>query len=117
MWLARQYLEYLWKWLPRGKRARIYSINAMRARHPAWFQEDLERLFGMLKSRTIQPRGTERISCDDVPVALKREVSMAGSFCALTSRRRLRASRAPLRAKPHPRPERPVAARSLPCSR
>ena len=85
MWLARQYLEYLWKWLPRGKRARIYSINAMRARHPAWFQEDLERLFGMLKSRTIQPRGTERISCDDVPVALKREVSMAGSFCTLTS--------------------------------
>jgi NADPH:quinone reductase len=37
--------EYLWRrllsYLPGGKRLRVYSINAMRARHPAWFQEDL----------------------------------------------------------------------------
>ena len=43
MWIARL---YLWRWLPCGKRARFYSINVMRARHPAWFREDLERLFG-----------------------------------------------------------------------
>ena len=42
MWIARL---YLWRWLPGGKRARFYSINVMRARHPAWFREDLERLF------------------------------------------------------------------------
>ena len=29
MWIARL---YLWRWLPGGKRARFYSINAMRAR-------------------------------------------------------------------------------------
>ena len=33
MWIARL---YLWRWLPGGKRARFYSINVMRARHPAW---------------------------------------------------------------------------------
>src|SRR5438067_6586173 len=33
MWLARQYLQSLWKWLAGGKRARLYSINVMRARH------------------------------------------------------------------------------------
>ena len=48
MWIARL---YLWRWLPGGKRARFYSINVMRARHPAWFREDLERLFGLLATR------------------------------------------------------------------
>jgi len=31
--------------LPGRKRARFDSINVMRARHPAWFREYLERLF------------------------------------------------------------------------
>lgn len=39
---------YLWRrmvsWLPGGKRPRMYSINLMRALHPAWFLEDLEWL-------------------------------------------------------------------------
>jgi NADPH:quinone reductase-like Zn-dependent oxidoreductase len=72
MWLARQYLHYLWKWLPDGKHLRIYSINAMRARHPAWFREDLERLFGLLAARTIRPRVAERISFDAVAEAHRR---------------------------------------------
>ena len=72
MWLARQYLQYLWKWLPSGKRARIYSINAMRALHPAWFREDLERLFGLLETRAIQPRVAERISFAEVAEAHRR---------------------------------------------
>jgi len=57
---------YLWRLLPGGRRARFYSVNAMRARHPAWFKEDLERLFGLLARGAIQPRVAERISFDDV---------------------------------------------------
>jgi NADPH:quinone reductase-like Zn-dependent oxidoreductase len=55
-----------------GKRARGYSINVIRARHPAWFQEDLERLFGMLATRAIRPRVAERISFDEVAEAHRR---------------------------------------------
>jgi NADPH:quinone reductase len=72
MWLARQYLQTLWKWLSAGKRARIYSINVMRARHPAWFREDLERLFGLLATGAIRPRVAERISFDEVAEAHRR---------------------------------------------
>ena len=72
MWLARQYLQYLWKWSPGGKRLRVYSINVMRARHPAWFREDLERLFGLLETRAIRPRIAERISFNEVPEAHRR---------------------------------------------
>jgi NADPH:quinone reductase len=63
---------YLWRFLPGGKHARFYSINAMRARHPAWFLEDLERLFGLLATRAIRPRVAERISFDEVAEAHRR---------------------------------------------
>jgi NADPH2:quinone reductase len=67
---------YLWRrilsWLPGGKRGRIYSINVMRARHPEWFREDLERLFGLLATHAIQPRVAERISFDEVAEAHRR---------------------------------------------
>jgi NADPH:quinone reductase len=69
MWVARL---YFWRWLPGGKRARGYSINVMRARHPAWFREDLERLFGMLATGAIRPRIAERISFDEVAEAHRR---------------------------------------------
>jgi NADPH2:quinone reductase len=69
MWIARL---YLWRWLPGGKRARFYSINVMRARHPAWFREDLERLFALLASRAIHPRVAERISFEEVAEAHRR---------------------------------------------
>ena len=59
-------------WLPGGKHLRVYSINAMRARHPAWFREDLERLFGLLATRAIRPRVAERISFDEVAEAHRR---------------------------------------------
>jgi NADPH:quinone reductase-like Zn-dependent oxidoreductase len=68
-WIARL---YLWRWLPGGKRADFYSINAMRTRHPAWFREDLERLFGLLATRAIRPRVAERISFDEVAEAHRR---------------------------------------------
>jgi NADPH:quinone reductase-like Zn-dependent oxidoreductase len=69
MWMARLYLR---RWLPGDKRARAYSINVMRARHPAWFREDLERLFGLLATGAIRPRVAERISLDDVAEAHRR---------------------------------------------
>jgi NADPH:quinone reductase len=73
MWIARVYLwRRLLSWLPGGKRIRLYSINAMRARHPAWFREDLERLFGLLASGAIRPRVAERISFDEVTEAHRR---------------------------------------------
>lgn len=72
LWLARQYVQYLWNWLPAGKRARIYSINAIRARHPAWFKEDLEKLFGLLAASDIRPRVAERISFEQVAEAHRR---------------------------------------------
>jgi len=69
LWIARL---YLWGWLPGGKRARFYSINVMRARHPAWFREDLERLFELLAAGTIRPRIAERISFEEVAEAHRR---------------------------------------------
>src|SRR6516162_482736 len=69
MWIARL---YLWRRLPGGKRAQFYSINIMRARHPSWFQEDLEQLFSLLATRSIQPRVAERIAFDRVHEAHRR---------------------------------------------
>jgi NADPH:quinone reductase len=69
MWIARL---YLWRWLSGGKRAGFYSINVMRARHPAWFHKDLERLFGLLATRAIRPRVAERISLNQVAEAHRR---------------------------------------------
>lgn len=63
---------YLWRLLLGGKRARFYSVNVMRARHPAWFKEDLERLFGLLATGTVRPRVADRISFDEVPEAHRR---------------------------------------------
>jgi NADPH:quinone reductase-like Zn-dependent oxidoreductase len=71
-WLARQYLQYLQRWRPEGKRIRIYSINLLRALHPSWFREDLERLFDLLAARTIRPRVAARISFDEVVDAHRR---------------------------------------------
>jgi NADPH2:quinone reductase len=69
LWIARL---YVWGWLPSGKRARFYSINLMRALHPAWFREDLERLFDLLALGAIRPRVAERISFDGVADAHRR---------------------------------------------
>jgi NADPH:quinone reductase len=63
---------YLWRLLPGGKRARFYSVNVMRARHPAWFREDLERLFALLASGAMRPRIAARISFDEVAEAHRR---------------------------------------------
>ena len=98
MWIARL---YLWRWLPGGKRARFYSINVMRARHPAWFREDLERLFGcwqLAPSSRALPSGSPSMRSLRRTAVSRRAVSRASSSCARTFRRdatgcRLRASR------------------------
>jgi len=70
LWIARMYLwRQVLSWLPDGKRVRIYSINAMRARHPDWFREDLARLFDLLASGAIRPRVAKRLSFDDIAEA------------------------------------------------
>ena len=69
IWIARL---YQWRWLPGGRRAFFYSINAMRWQHPIWFMEDLERLFALLASGVIKPRVAERISLDEVAEAHRR---------------------------------------------
>jgi NADPH:quinone reductase-like Zn-dependent oxidoreductase len=70
--LASMARLYLSRWLPGGKHVRFYSINAMRARHPAWFKEDLGRLFDWLANGTIHPRVAGRISFDEVAEAHRR---------------------------------------------
>ena len=73
VWIARVYLwRRLLSWFPGGKRIRVYSINAMRTRHPAWFRQDSEQLFGLLATRAIQPRVAERLSFDEVAEAHRR---------------------------------------------
>ncbi|WP_245330204.1 zinc-binding dehydrogenase [Bradyrhizobium sp. AS23.2] len=104
VWLAR---VYLWRelrgWLPRGKRLRVYSINLMRARHPAWFQEDLERLFGLLATRAIRPRVAERISFDEVAEAHRRlEAGGLDGKLVLCPELPPRRDRAPLQRGPAP---------------
>ena len=66
MSMARLYFS---GWLPGGKLVYFYSINAMRARHPAWFKEDLAHLFELLASRAIRPRVAGRISFGEVAEA------------------------------------------------
>lgn len=105
MWLAQVYLwRRLQSWLPGGKRIHVYSINVMRAQHPAWFREDLERLFGLLATRSIRPRVAERISFDEVAEAHRRleEGGLDGKLvlCPELSPRR---SRAPPQGVPRAR--------------
>jgi NADPH:quinone reductase-like Zn-dependent oxidoreductase len=102
MWIASLYLR---RWLPGGKRGRFYSINVMRARSPAWFQEDLERLFALLATGAIRPRVAERVSFDEVAEAHRRleEGGLHGKLVLcpdLPSRRD--------RLPPRPEPDRPA---------
>jgi NADPH:quinone reductase-like Zn-dependent oxidoreductase len=72
MWLVRQYLRSPWTWMSERKRTYVYSINLMRARHPAWFLEDLGRLFGLLATGAIRPRVAERVCFGEVAEAHRR---------------------------------------------
>lgn len=63
---------YLWGLVPRGKRTRFYSVNAMRARHPNWFKQDLAYLFELLREGQISPKVEELISFEEVPDAHRR---------------------------------------------
>ncbi len=94
---------YLWRVLPGGKRARFYSVNVMRARHPTWFREDLERLFGLLAARAIRPRVAERISFDEVAEAHRRlEAGSLEGKLVLCPDPPLRRDRVPPQREPGP---------------
>jgi NADPH:quinone reductase len=62
-WIAQLYLS---RWMPGRKRASFYSINVMEALHPAWFVEDLGKLFAMLAAGAIRPRVAERLTFEEV---------------------------------------------------
>ncbi len=66
LWFIR---PFIWNVLPNGKRAGFYSITSMRKHHPAWFREDLSRLFAMLAEGEIAPRIEARIRLQDIPSA------------------------------------------------
>jgi NADPH:quinone reductase-like Zn-dependent oxidoreductase len=73
LWLGRTYVgRSLFGWFQGGKRIKPYSINLMRARHPAWFKEDLGRLLQLLASGEIHPRIAQRISFSEVAEAHRR---------------------------------------------
>lgn len=103
-WIARVYLwRQLLSWLPGGKRLRIYSINVMRARHPAWFKEDLGRLFDLLAARAIRPRVSELISFDEVADAHRRlEAGGLDGKLVLCPNLPSRRDRSPAQREPHP---------------
>jgi NADPH:quinone reductase-like Zn-dependent oxidoreductase len=102
---------YLWRLLPGGKRARFYSVNVMRARHPIWFKEDLERLFGLFATGAIRPRVAERISFDEVAEAHRRlEAGGLEGKLVLCPDLPLRRDRVSLQRKPRPASTRVTAA-------
>jgi NADPH:quinone reductase-like Zn-dependent oxidoreductase len=73
LWMARAYVStQLVSWTHGNKRVRVYSINAMRALHPAWFKDDLGHLMDLLARETIRPRIADRISFDEVSEAHRR---------------------------------------------
>lgn len=77
-WLLRVYFwQRLRGALPGGKPVRMYSINLMRAQHPAWFREDLQRLFGMLAAGAIRPRIAARIGFEEV-IEAHRQIEAGG---------------------------------------
>jgi NADPH:quinone reductase-like Zn-dependent oxidoreductase len=45
----------LFKLIPDGKHAFWYNIKTLRDSQPAWFREDLSKLFGLLAAKKIQP--------------------------------------------------------------
>lgn len=79
--LVRLVTLYLWRRLlgarPGGKRVRPYSINLMRARHPAWFRDDLEDLFRLLAARAIAPRIAGRVAMEKI-VEAYRQIEAGG---------------------------------------
>jgi NADPH:quinone reductase-like Zn-dependent oxidoreductase len=45
----------LMKFIPDGKQAVWYNVTKLRNQNPAWFREDLSKLFALLVDRQIQP--------------------------------------------------------------
>lgn len=52
----------LWNFWPNGRSAAFYLISALRQEHPAWFSEDLTKLFDLLAQTKIKPSIEARMS-------------------------------------------------------
>lgn len=72
--IARLYIQ---RWMPGKKHASFYSVNAMRARHPTWFKEDLAKLFQLLAAGDIQPKIAGKVSLEQVAEA-HRQIEAGG---------------------------------------
>ena len=55
----------LMKMIPDGRRASWYNVKVLRDAHPAWFREDLTKLFELLALRQIQPVIAARLPLRD----------------------------------------------------
>ncbi|MFO7803111.1 MAG: zinc-binding dehydrogenase, partial [Desulfovermiculus sp.] len=59
----------LWNILPNGRSALFYSIGALKKKHPDWFSEDLQALFGLLAEGRIKPVISRRMPLAEVKYA------------------------------------------------
>lgn len=56
----------LWNVLSNGRSTTFYSIGALRQKQPAWFSEDLTKLFDLLTQRKIKPIIAQRMPLSEV---------------------------------------------------
>ena len=54
-----------------SRKARLYSIQELRKKHPDWYSEDLTRLFRLLGNGSIKPRVFDRMPLEQARSALE----------------------------------------------
>ena len=57
--------------IPNGRKAKFYSIGALRKKHPDWFKQDLKKLLELLKNNNIKPLIGSYFSLDNTVEAHK----------------------------------------------
>jgi NADPH:quinone reductase-like Zn-dependent oxidoreductase len=68
--VAMDYMSIaLWNILPNDRKATFYSIGDLRKKNPAWFKEDLNSLFDLLKDGRIKPSIERRMKLDQAKQA------------------------------------------------
>ena len=59
----------LWNALPNRRFAKFYSIGALKKKHPEWFSEDLQALFGLLADEKIKPVISKKMPLSEARIA------------------------------------------------